>query len=643
MLSLGVILSIVAVSAAAETHATNVPFHFHKDQSYSAVAYVDVGPAPPDAKYVRFTMQAPECTEIALYAEEGRGDGEVWVLDHCRMILSGATKEYFFPLTEQMGRETKMPDIEPGTVAVAPYALLIHSTQLPMKKTPHQDGKLTPASVDRLYFFFRGVRGLGTLGPGTYKAWNLELVSESPFERSLAALDEVSVKVDAAKSLGNLNPIWRDIFLSTATTASLPQRAVRIPDSMPGTLGAFPQDGPDGQFNWKPSDEKVSEALSRGEFAVHVMGRDVPPWLWDPEKPESADDHWAMWKRGHLMPANDLGAYEQLQYQAATHFLEANYNITHYEYATEPDDPLWFLGTADEYCEMYAAFARGIKRANPQAKVGCPGLLNYNVHWLRVILKYCLDNDVPLDFVSFHHYGPHARAFGEHIAHFRALLAAEFPQYKDVEIVWSEWNNLILTNDNSVAFKRTAAHAAFAADCIKHMSDQGVDIATFAFAPWNDFWKGVGLFNRDSTPKPVYNTLRLFTQMEGTRAQRAVAQVDADDSLGIGALAAKAEEHVAVALWWNAETPYREGISRQGISRQGTLRIDGIPFSGPATLRRYLIDASHSNFKAGAEHQDLEMVEQRKISIRGGVWETPIKVAPSSVQLFKILPAGAAR
>jgi hypothetical protein len=630
MLSLGVILSIAAVSGVPETDAMDVLFHFHKDQSYSAVAYVDVGPVPSDAKYLHFTMRVPECTDFALYAEEG--DGEVWALDVVRVVLSGASKEYFIPFTEELGREPRMPNIEAGAIAVTPYALSVKSTPLPKRKTPRSDGRLSPSSVNRLYFFFKGVTGLGTLGTGVYKAWNLQFVSESPFERSLAALDRLSVKVDANKSLGHLNPIWRDIFWSTEATASLPQRAVRIADSSPGTLRAFPQDGPDGEFNWKGVDRILKQSLERAEFAIHVMGRDVPVWLWDPEKPESSRDYWAMWKRGHVMPARDLKAYEELQYRAVTHFVEANFNVTHYEFTTEPDEPLWFLGTAEEYNEMYAAFARGVKRANPQAKVGCPGLLNYNMHWLRSILRFCKSENVPLDFVSFHHYGTHARAFGDHIAHFRALVAAEFPQYKDVEIMWSEWNRGLM-HDESVAFKRTAANAAFAADSIRYMADQDVDIATFAFAHWGAFWKGMGLFLQDATPKPVYNTLRLFAQMEGTQTLRVPVHVAADDALGIGAFAAKADEHVAVAVWWNAETPYRNGISRQG-----TLQIGGIPFSGPATMRRYLIDENHSNFNAGSEHQDLEMVEERSVSISGEVWEARIEVAPSCVQLLKLTP-----
>lgn len=35
------------------------------------------------------------------------------------------------------------------------------------------------------------------------------------------------------------------------------------------------------------------------------------------------------------------------------------------------------------------------------------------------------------------------------------------------------------------------------------------------------------------------------------------------------------------------------------------------------------------------------MVEEKNVSVVGGVFETPIEIAPSVVQIFKILPAGA--
>jgi len=288
---------------------------------------------------------------------------------------------------------------------------------------------------------------------------------------------------------------------------------------------------------------------------------------------------------------------------------------------------------------MYAAFARGIKRGDPNAKVGCPGITNYNIPWLRVILKHCVAHDVPLDFISLHHYGSHARAFGDVMVHLRNLLESEFPKYKDVELIWSEWNNQIVTSsEEAIAFKSTAAHAAFAADALGHMTDAGVNIATFAFAPGDDkLWKGMGLFLPDQkTPKPVYNTLRLFTAMEGTDALRVDAKVNADEGLGIGAFAVKADEHVAISTWWNLEIP-----DPPGLNRTGTLRIAGIPFSGEATLERYLIDDHHSNFAAGSEHQDLERVETTGVTVTDGTLEIPIEIAVSSVQLFKILPASA--
>jgi len=620
-------LASVAFCASGE----EVLFNILKDQSYAAIVPVKVAPVPEGARYIRFMMQVPEGTELALYAEEGRGDGELWVIETRLMVLTEQKTEYFVPFTEEIGRPRRVIDTADADVMVGPLRAI---GTVPHRDQPEGDGRLDPASVDKFVFFFWGINGVDMLGIGSYRVEDMQFVPESPFEESLDRLDRLEVDVDASKPLGELNPIWRDLFLSNDITARLPQRAVRIP--VFGIAHAFPQDGPNGQFNWDEADAMVEEAKRRGEFVIQIVGRDTPPWLWDPDKPESKERAWSGWRSGNLMPPVDMKAYEELQYRMARHFnVEKGYGVKYFEFWTEPDGWSWYRGPLADYVKMYEAFARGVKRADPSAKVGCPGLANYNIHWLRLILEYCDSHDVPLDFVSFHHYGSHARAFGDHIAHFRAMIAKQFPRFKDAEILWSEWNNQIVPYEEAIAFKSTAAHAAFAADCIRHMADQHVDMATFSFVPGDpELWKGMGLFLPDQkTPKPVYNTLRLFTAMEGTQAERVQAQVNVDECLGLGAFAARAKEHIAVAVWWNLEVP-----DPPGLEREGTLTMHGIRFTGQAVLERYLIDEAHSNYKAGLQHQNLEKIEEESVMVIDGSVEIPLQIGVSTVQLFKISP-----
>ena len=177
------------------------------------------------------------------------------------------------------------------------------------------------------------------------------------------------------------------------------------------------------------------------------------------------------------------------------------------------------------------------------------------------------------------------------------MVGKEFPKFKNVEILWSEWNNQIVPYEEAIEFKSTAAHAAFAADSIKHMADQNVDMATFSFVPSEKMWKGMGLFLDDQrTPKPVYNTLRAFAAMEGTDAERVHAETSVDRVVGLNAFATKAREHVAVCVWWNLEIP-----DPPNLSRKGNIVITGIPLSERAVLEEYLIDETHSNFRGGEQ------------------------------------------
>jgi len=616
---------------ALTAHGEDLVFSIMKDQSYAAAIPVNVGSVAKDARYVRFMMQVPEGTELDLYAIEGRGDGELWVLDTRVLILTGDKTEYYFPFTEEIGRPGWAVDTSDAQAIVVSMRTLETSGR---KDAPKGDGKLDPTAVDKLLFILRGTNGVDMLGAGMYRVEGLQFVKTSPFEKAIENLHEVNITVDANQSLGRVNPFWRDLFLSNEITAKLPQRAVRIP--VFGIVRAFPQDGPNGKFKWDEADAMVEQAKKHGTFVIQIVGRDVPRWLWDADRPESDTYVWSGWKAGNLMPPVDLKAYGELEYKMAKHFnVDKKYGIKYFEFWTEPDGWSWYRGPLSTYVRMYEAFARGVKRADPKAKVGCPGLANYNIHWWRVILDYCTKHDVPLDFASFHHYGSHASAFGDHIAHFRNMVAGEFPKFKNVEILWSEWNNQIVPYKEAIAFKRTAADAAFAADCIKHMADQRVDMATFSYVPDDpNLWVGLGLFLDDQkTPKPVYNTLRAFAAMEGTDAERVRAETGADEILGLNAFATKAKEHVAVCVWWNLEIP-----DPANLSRRGKITVSGIPFSGDAVLKRYLIDETRSNFKAGPAHRDLEAVEEKRVTVMDGKLEIPLEANVSTVQLFKIRP-----
>ena len=75
----------------------------------------------------------------------------------------------------------------------------------------------------------------------------------------------------------------------------------------------------------------------------------------------------------------------------------------YFEVWNEPDlQGAFYLGTQEEYFELYAASAMAIKSVNKQLRVGGPATSGSK--WITPFLTYCKEHDVPLDFVSTHQY-----------------------------------------------------------------------------------------------------------------------------------------------------------------------------------------------------------------------------------------------
>ena len=74
-----------------------------------------------------------------------------------------------------------------------------------------------------------------------------------------------------------------------------------------------------------------------------------------------------------------------------------------FEVWNEPDLKVaFFAGTQMDYFRLYALTVRAIKEVNPRLIVGGPS--TSGSRWVADFVKYCRENNVPVDFVSTHQY-----------------------------------------------------------------------------------------------------------------------------------------------------------------------------------------------------------------------------------------------
>lgn len=112
-------------------------------------------------------------------------------------------------------------------------------------------------------------------------------------------------------------------------------------------------------------------------------------------------------KEGWRSPPIDLAAWGQAARDWARHFKENNLRIGYHEVWNEPDFPVFFSGTREEYFEMYRYASLGFRAGDPDAVVGGPALA-YDMSWVEPFLGFVHGNDLPLDFFSYHAIGPAA-------------------------------------------------------------------------------------------------------------------------------------------------------------------------------------------------------------------------------------------
>ncbi len=129
---------------------------------------------------------------------------------------------------------------------------------------------------------------------------------------------------------------------------------------------------------------------------------------------------------------------------------------------------------------------------------------------------------------------------------------------------------------------------------------------------------------------PQYNSFKMLSMMAGTRIS-ASGQMDVN-GIGVRALASKGPNLVTVLVW---------NYQNTGTASYSTdLAVSNLPaeFVGKTIrLKRYLVDASHSNVSYDAAKSDLETVEDTVLPAASSVTRT-FTLQPNAVSLIVLSP-----
>lgn len=293
----------------------------------------------------------------------------------------------------------------------------------------------------------------------------------------------------------------------------------------------------------------------------------------------------------------DLGKWARVCLNVVNHYRKGWANgfewpIDYWEIWNEPDNgPSMWVGTAQQYYEMYTLTAKAIKQSHPDVKIGGPAICTpHNRAYLDPFFTYIKQQGAPLDFFSWHIYtnDPAGMARDAYVA--EKLLSEH--GLTSAENHCNEWNFLPggeywrLLNDPDTQeearrmFERLngAEGAAFDAAAIILAQDSPLNLAMFYTGDSTRFG-----FYKDGVPQKNYY---VFLAMKHFKtASRRVHIEGNDEKRGLALLAGLAPSGGEAVLLLSNFTHAAQGAAVQ---------LAALPWDGPTGIEVFRLDAQHS-------------------------------------------------
>ena len=311
-----------------------------------------------------------------------------------------------------------------------------------------------------------------------------------------------------------------------------------------------------------------------------------------------------------------------------------------FEVWNEPDlQVVFFSEDKESYFRLYETTARAVKAVDPALKVGGPATSGSK--WVASFVRFCRDNDVPVDFITTHQYAgdplggvestgddleaeqaesgeswpERMQRMGERLgkledhsllaglrainpdqtettdmpnSNFRRNAAAVRRQADGLPVYYTEWNlNATLgayTNDTRKEAAYDVKNALDVADSVDGsslwcFSDIFEELHPFV----QEFYGCWGLLSQSGIPKPVYYGMKLLADAPDTRLDLGPDATDGE--IGIAAFRDAKETHVLL---------FRQKMKQLDLpAEEAVIQVELPEKPQRVTLRR--IDETHGN------------------------------------------------
>jgi len=311
--------------------------------------------------------------------------------------------------------------------------------------------------------------------------------------------------------------------------------------------------------------------------------------------------HHPFWYSPIVSPPASYEKWGDLISHFAQHLIE-RYGIDevaqwYFEVWNEPNIDFW-AGDPKEatYNQLYAAAARSLKAVSPRLRVGGPATAQ--AAWVDRFIRHCVENHIPLDFVSTHVYGNDSAqdVFGtnEQIPRTQMVCRAVRKVHEQIKaspqpslpLIWSEYNASYMTEP---AVTDALFMGPYLADTIRQC-DGMVDILSYwTFSDVFEeqgvvkqpFYGGYGLIAAGGLPKPSFNAFKMLHRLGDERLA-----VDSQS-----ALVTRRSDGTLVLAVWNLFLP-----EEKGSPKDVTIKFAGESAPNEALVSR--LDSTHGSLLA---------------------------------------------
>lgn len=342
------------------------------------------------------------------------------------------------------------------------------------------------------------------------------------------------------------------------------------------------------QYDFRLNDLRLDYLVEKG-FDLIIAYAAVPDCIAQSTEFKKASAFNATRYKGKMWntaPPADIALWEEICYEYTRHIV-ARYGIErvskwHLHCFNEPDIPSFFMAQlpaghekerSEAYCQMYAAFVRGLCRVSEKLKMGGPALANKPL-FLDYFLQFVRENNLRLDYIALHNYGTSPKALREGTAkitvgnnidrHEGYMDMIRKNGFENTEIVIDEWGIATRGFANrlecpELMFRETEVFSAYYGKLIKAFLDTGYDISKLVIClsgqheMTEDFTGFRNFFTLNFIAKPIYNVHRLSSRL-GTELLTAKAN---DENVAV--IPTKTEDGYAVLVSYAGEN-FEENI-----------------------------------------------------------------------------------